>query len=233
MAEMINCAHRGASGQAPENTIAALKLAVELGATMAEIDIQQTADDKLVLFHDDELQRTSDGCGFLWKQTLDQLKSLDVGKWYSPKFTGEKMPTLDEAVDAVRGQLKLNIEMKMHGHERGLEELVARHLQHLDCLDWCFVSSFDWGAVDRLGALIPELKAGYIVGRGRWDDELLDRRVSVLSLEKSLVTQERVHRIHEAGKEVFVWTVDDLMEIERLKGMGVDGIISNFNSRKS
>ncbi len=230
MAEMINCAHRGASGQAPENTIAALKLAIKLGATMAEIDIQQTADDQLVLFHDDKLQRTSDGRGYLWKQTLDQLKSLDVGKWFSPEFAGEKMPTLDEAVEAVRGRLKLNIEMKMHGHERGLEELVARHLQHLDCLDWCFVSSFDWGAVDRLGALIPELKAGYIVGRGLWDDELLDRRVSVLSLEKSLVSQERVHRIHEAGKEVFVWTVDETGLKQQLKEWGVDGVISNFNA---
>jgi len=232
MTRTINCAHRGASGQAPENTIAALQLAVRLGAQMAEIDIQQTADDQLVLFHDDELQRTSDGSGFLWQQTLEQLKLLDAGAWFSREFAGQRIPTLAEAVDSVRGQLALNIELKMHGHERAIAELVARNLQHLDCLDWCFVSSFDWAVVDRLRALIPELKAGYIVGRGQWDDQLLDRWVSVLSLEKSLVTPERVQKIHEAGKEVFAWTVDDFSEMESLKGMAVDGIISNYKSRK-
>ncbi len=231
MAGIINCAHRGASGQAPENTIAALELAVRLGAQMAEIDIQQTADDELVLFHDDELGRTSSGSGFLWEHTLAQLKTLDAGRWFSQEFEGERIPTLEEAVEAVRGKLKLNIEMKMHGHERGVEELVAGQLQKLGCLDWCFVSSFDWGAVDRLEELVHGLKAGYIVGRGRWDDGLLDRPVSVLSLEKSLVTRERVQRIHGVGKEVHVWTVDDVKEMERLKGLGVDGVISNFPGR--
>jgi len=227
MTDTINCAHRGASSQAPENTIAALELALELGATMAEIDIQQTADDELVLFHDDDLDRTTNGSGPLWQHTLEQLKLLDAGQWFSSKYEGERIPTLNEAVAAMRGRMGLNIELKMHGHERDFEELVAQRLKQLDCLDWCLVTSFDHGVVDRLGRLLPGLKAGYIIGRNGWHDELSESWVSVLSMEKSIISEERVRRIHEAGKEVHVWTVNDAEEMARLKEMGVDVLISN------
>ncbi len=233
MAGIINCAHRGASSRAPENTVAALMLAARLGASMVEIDIQQTADDELVLFHDDELGRTSSGSDPLWKHTLEQLKQLDAGAWFSGAFEGEKIPTLEEAVDAVRGKLGLNIELKIHGHERRLEELVASRLQELNCLQWCVITSFDRGAVDRLGELVPGLKAGYIVGRGGWDDGLLDSWVTVLSLEKTLATEKRVGEIHEAGKDVFVWTVNEVQDIRRLSRIGVDGLISNYPGRVS
>jgi len=231
MKETINCAHRGASSRAPENTIAALELAAGLGASMAEIDIQQTVDDQLVLFHDDELERTSSGAGPLWQHTLAQLKQLDAGSWFSSEFTGECIPTLEEAATAMRGRLGLNIELKMHGHERDLAVLVASHLQRLDCLDWCLVSSFDHGVVDELKRLLPQLKNGYIVGRHDWNDDLPASPVSVLSLEKSLVTEERIQKIHGAGKEVHVWTVNEVPDMVRLQKLGVDAIIGNYPDR--
>ena len=141
MAHIINCAHRGASSQAPENTLSALHLALDLGATMAEIDIQQTADDGLAVFHDDDLDRTSNGSGPLWRRTLKQLKLLDAGSWFSSEFIGEKIPSLDEVLVAMGGRLKLNIEMKMHGHERDVETLVAHCLQKSNGLEYCLVSS--------------------------------------------------------------------------------------------
>lgn len=228
MTVITSCAHRGASSEAPENTLAALDLAVQLGASMAEIDIQQTADNELVLFHDDFLNRTSNGQGPLWAHTLQQLKLLDVGMWFSSKYRGEIIPTLEEAVHAMDGRLGLNIELKLHGHERGLEKLVAEKLNLLGCLDWCLVTSFGHEAVDRLGKILPALKAGYIVGKTDWDEDLLKSWVSVLSLEKSLITADLVSRIHDVGKEVHAWTVNDRKEMIRLKDCGVDVLISNF-----
>lgn len=231
MAHIINCAHRGASSHAPENTLAALKLALNQGAAMAEIDIQQTADNGLVSFHDDDLDRTSNGSGPLWRRTVQQLKQLDAGSWFSQDFQGEKIPTLDEILTAMRGCLALNIEMKMHGHERDVETLLAQRLQKSDCLEWCLVTSFDHGAIDRLGGLLPGLKVGYIVGRNNWDDTLLDSWVSVLSLDKSLVTVERVLQIHAAGKEVHVWTVNEIEDMLYLRDCGVDVLIGNYPDR--
>ena len=228
MTSITSCAHRGASSQAPENTLAALELALEQGAAMAEIDIQQTSDNELVLFHDDNLDRTSNGTGPLWKHTLEQLKLLDVGMWFSSKFKGEKILTLEEAVNAMEGRLGLNIELKLHGNERDLEKLVAEKLHQLGCLDWCLVTSFDHETVDRLGRNLPALKAGYIVGKNNWDEKLLKSWVSVLSLEKSLITADLVARVHGVGKEVHAWTVNDRQEMIRLKGWGVDVIISNY-----
>lgn len=231
MTGIINCAHRGASGLAPENTIAALELAARLGASMAEIDIQQTADDQLVLFHDDSLRRTSNGSGPLWKKTLGQLKLLDAGSWFSEEYVGEGIPTLADAVATTRGLLKLNIELKLHGHERKLAFLAAKKLQDLDCLPWCLTTSFDREVIDQLGELLPGLKTGYIVDRLSWDDALLETRVSVLSLEKSLITSELVQSIHAAGKEVHVWTVNEPEQMRRLQEMGADVLISNFPDR--
>ncbi len=233
MSTTENCAHRGASSQAPENTVAALELAIRLGATMAEIDIQQTADDHLVLFHDDALGRTSNGSGLLWEQKLSQLKKLDAGSWFSEEFQSERIPELAEAVEAVRGRLKLNIELKMHGHERELPSLVAAELKGLDCLEWCLVSSFDHAAVDHLGKLLPDLKTGYIVGRGNWNDDLLVRSTEVLSLEKSMITPNLVRKIHSATKEVHVWTVNETADIQQMRDLKVDAVISNYPHRVS
>jgi glycerophosphoryl diester phosphodiesterase len=227
MAEIINCAHRGASALAPENTLAALRLAVKLGATMAEIDLQQTADDELVVFHDDNLSRTSNGTGPLWGKSLQQLRRLDVGSWFSNEFQDETIPTLEKVVQALDGQLELNLELKLHGHERDLEALLANKIEALGCARWCLVTSFDQGVIDRLLDLAPGLKVGYIVEKGGWQGDLLESRVSVLSLEKSLITADRVRRAHAAGKEIHAWTVNKEAEMEKLRTAGVDVLISN------
>jgi len=224
---MINCAHRGASALAPENTLAALQLAAKLGATMAEIDLQQTADDELALLHDDDLDRTSNGSGPLWDKSLKELQSLDMGSWFSEKFQREQIPTLEDVINAMDGQLKLNLELKLHGHERDLEQLVVKKIRELNCAQWCLLTSFDHAIIDRLLDLAPELKAGYIVGKGGWHDGLLESRVAVLSLEKTLVTAHRVQRAHASGKEIHAWTVNQENEMKQLQEAGVDAFISN------
>ncbi len=232
---MINCAHRGASAYAPENTLAALHLALKMGATMAEIDLQQTADNELVLFHDDELDRTSNGRGFLWQKTLDHLSGLDAGSWFSNKFAGESIPTLESIIKDLDGKMALNIELKLHGHEREIEKLMAEKLNQLNLVEVCLVTSFDHEVIDRLLALVPNLKAGYIVGREQaraqdnsWQKDLLSSPVAVLSMEKTLISQELVQKAHAENKEIHAWTVNNEDEMKRLQAAGVDALISNY-----
>ncbi len=231
MTQIINCGHRGASAHAPENTLAALELALQMGASMAEVDLQQTADDHLVLFHDDHLDRTSNGTGPLWKHTLAELKSLDVGGWFGDRFAGERILTLEEVSQAMAGRLTLNLELKLHGRERELDRLVVSRLLAMPRGAEYFVTSFDHDLVDRLAGRLPDLSAGYIVGRGCWHDNLLARPAEVLSLERTLITADRVDRIHEAGKTVHAWTVNDPAEILHLKNLGVDALITNHPDR--
>lgn len=208
--------------------MSALELAFRQGATMAEIDIQQTADDDFVLFHDQDLERTSTGCGPLWRHTSQQLRDLDAGSWFEPAFKGEKIPTLAEAVAWCRGKLKLNIELKMHGHERGVVELLASRLAEMELQDHCLVTSFDHGAVFRLSEQMPALPTGLIVGRKDWRDSLARAPVSVLSLEKSLATRDRIGSLRSEGKRVHVWTVNKVAEKNRLQEWGAQVLITNF-----
>ena len=231
MKYVINCAHRGASGQAPENTLAALERAVALGADMAEIDIQQTADDRLAVFHDDNLDRTSTGTGPLWEKSLAELQSLDAGSWFGPAFAGQMIPSLEEVLEFTRGRLPLNIEMKLHGHERNFADLAISALYDNNIRDHCLLTSFDHDLVDTIGARAPGLITGYIVGRTSPTAPLLERPAPVLSLEKSLVHADLLATAHGAGKQVHVWTVDDPQEMSRLIDLGVDAVITNFPDR--
>ncbi|MGL4971324.1 MAG: glycerophosphodiester phosphodiesterase family protein, partial [Cetobacterium sp.] len=119
---MYILAHRGASGTAPENTIAAFKKAIIDGCDGFEFDVQQTKDGKLVVFHDWTLERTSNGKGYVREHTLDELKELDAGSWFGEEFKGEKIPTLEETLDLIPDNMLINIELKEeYSKERGSE----------------------------------------------------------------------------------------------------------------
>ena len=227
----INCAHRGASGHAPENTIAAVEKAIVLGAAMAEIDIQQTADDKFAVFHDDLLDRTTNGAGPLWEKTLAELQALDAGSWFGPEFAGERIPSLEEVLETTRGRLPLNIELKLHGHERQLVELVIRTLHDNNIEDHCLVTCFDHQVAVAVKQADGALTVGAILGRQQYADGIFNLPVDVLSAEKSLVDSDFMTAARSAGKQVHVWTVNDPEEMNRLIGLGVDAVITNYPDR--
>jgi len=231
MSKIINCAHQGASALALENTLAAIELAAKLGASWIEIDLQQTADDELVLFHDNNLNRTSTGSGPLWKKSLQELQLLDAGSWFSSQYAGEPIPTVEFIIKTMKGNLNFNIELKLHGHERNLEELMARKIDEMDCANECLVTSFDHTTIDRLHRLAPGVKTGYIIGKGQWKDSLLKSHVEILSLEKTMVTLERVQKAHAEGKKIHAWTVNEEAEMKHLQAMKVDAFISNHPDR--
>ncbi len=225
------CAHRGASGHAPENTLAAFRLAMEMGAEMCELDVQQTADDRLVVMHDDTLERTTNGIGNLWEMTLAELQKYDAGSWFGARFAGEKMPAFEEVVALVRGKMQLNIEVKMHGHERNIESLLVGAIRREKLENECVVTSFDWKAVERIKTLAPDLKVGCIFGWKQFSAEVFETPVDLLSAHYSLIDAAFLARARAAGKKVHVWTVNYKWLMRRLLKLGVDGIITNYPER--
>ncbi len=227
----FRCAHRGASGHAPENTLTAIRLAMEMGAEMCELDVQQTADDRLVVMHDDALDRTTNGKGNVWEMTLAELQQHDAGSWFDSRFAGEKLPALEEVIALVRGKMPLNIEAKIHGHERNVASLIVETLWRERFEGECIVTAFDHKIVDAIKTLAPALPVGYIFGWREFSTEVFSGKVELLSAHYSLVDAAFLERARAAGKKVHVWTVNDQWLMRRMIEMGVDGIITNYPDR--
>lgn len=227
----INCAHRGASGHAPENTLSSMQKAIEMGAHMSELDVQQTADDELVLFHDDKLNRTSTGKGYLWEKTLAELRVLDAGSWYAKEFTGEPIPTLEEVIELVRGKMHLNIEVKLHGHERNVAKLVVDKIRQANFGEECIVTSFGHAVADSIKALAPELTVGYIFDHSQYSEAVFETKVDLLSSNYRLVDASFIQKARAASKQVHVWTVNDKATMHKMMDLGVDALITNYPDR--
>jgi glycerophosphoryl diester phosphodiesterase len=211
--------------------MAALERAIALGADMVEIDVQQTADDRLAVFHDTDLERTSTGTGPLWRRTMAELGQLDAGSWYGPEFAGERIVTLGEVLDFARGRLVVNIEMKMHGHERGVVDLVIGAIHDNNSGDHCLVTSFDHAAAAALKGRSPDLRTGLILGPGPVPAGVFASGADVLSVENSLAIDALFARARRAGQAVHVWTVDDPVRMTELAAAGAEAIITNFPDR--
>ncbi len=231
MKPAINCAHRGASGHAPENTLIAMTKAIEMGAAMSEVDVQQTADNRLVLFHDDELERTSNGEGNLYEKTYEELRNLDAGRWYGEEFAGEKIATLEEVIAHVRGKMKLNVEVKLHGNENNVEQLVVDLIRRENFGDQCVVTSFGHQEAENIKKLAPELTVGYIFGRDGFHEGVFSGPVDLLSANYRLVDQAFMEKARAAGKEVHVWTVNDKETMRKMMRVGVDAILTDYPDR--
>lgn len=227
----INCAHRGASGQAPENTLGALERAIALGATMAEIDVRLTADGRLAVIHDAGCERTTNGRGRVADLTMAALAALDAGSWFDAAWCDEPVPELGQVLDLARGRLALNIELKPDGRPQAmLDELLRQLAGHVDGRE-CVVTSFDAGLIDALKARAPQQAAGHIFGRDELPEWAFSAKVEVISAEKSLVDAAFCEFATAAGKSVHVWTVDEPAAMRRLMDLGVDAIITNHPER--
>jgi len=234
-------AHRGASAYAPENTLAAIRKAIELDADLVEIDVQQTADGELVVIHDTELPRTSDVEELFpdrapWNVadfTLAELRTLDVGSWFGPEYAGEQVPTLGAVLDLLQGtRCGLLLEVKKPARYPGIgQHLAAELAAHPGWLcpgaDRLVVQSFDREFVRAFHELLPAVPNGLLgapaVGQ-------LDEIVSFADLinpRHIKVDADWVARVHTLGPKVYVWTVNGPDAMRRAVGLGVDGIITD------
>jgi len=224
--------HRGASADAPENTLAAFRLAVAQGADGVELDVWRCRSGEVVVHHDVDTQRTAGARLRIPEATWRELRSLDVGGWKSARYRGERIPSLREALEAVPGAM-VNVEMKSAGvPDLGLAGAVLRVLREARALDRCLVSSFDYALMGVFRLLAPTAPGGLLFADERgWS---LRARLGTLLLrpaavhpQASLVTADRLRAWREQRLDVNVWTVDDVAELERLAALGVSGIITN------
>lgn len=218
--------HRGSSKSAPENTLAALRYAVGDMADYAEIDVQETKDGIIVLFHDVNLKRITGVKSNIWSKTYEEIKDLDAGSWFSEEFSEERIPTLDEVIKYSKGKIKLNIELKPNAKNKNLEESVVEIIQANGFENDCVITSFNYKSLTKVKKLNENLKTGYILSAvyGKFYDlEYAD----FYSMERSFVTPRVVTELHKRKKEIHVWTINKETYIEQLVSMGVDNIITD------
>jgi glycerophosphoryl diester phosphodiesterase len=218
-------AHRGSSLRAPENTLAAIELAIAEGADYAEIDVQETADGVVVVLHDRDLKRVTGVTRNIWDVTYAELRELDAGSWFSDEFSDQRVPTLQEAIDTARGRVKLNIELKYNGHDEALAARTAELIRDNGFEDQVILTSLEYAGLAEVGRLGPEIPLGFIVARSVGDPWRLD--VQFLSVQTALITAGTAPLAHRNGKQVHVWSVNDPNEMSRLIDLGVDNIITD------
>jgi len=222
--EITITAHRAGSGRAPENTMAALRAAIADGADAVEIDVQETADGKVVVLHDTDLRRVAGVARPIWDMRLDEVQALDVGSWFSPAFQGERVPTLRGLAIAARGHVRLNVELKRNPRE---EDLVARTvavLRETGVDDQAAISSLDMGLLRQVRRIAPEIKLGLILATGIGNLPRVD--VDFFALSRRLATPAVIQQLHATGREVHVWTLDDQASIARAMLDGADDILT-------
>ena len=218
--------HRGSKLKAPENTLSALRQAIAEGADYAEIDVQTTADGIVVLLHDADLMRVASVNRRLRDINYSDLKDIDVGSWFMSEFSGERIPTLQEAIDLARGQIKLNIELKFTWPDPTLSQKVGDIIQQNGLISECVVSSLNFQALTEIKQAFPTLKTGFIVLQAVGN--LSRMEVDFLSISASRVTPRLVRDVHRQGDKVHVWTVNDLNNVISMIEMGVDNIITDY-----
>jgi len=226
----LGVAHRGASKESPENTLAAFRLALRLGAEAVECDARRTRDGHVVVIHDHALDRTTDGRGPVESHTLSEIRGLDAGRWFGPQFAGERIPLLAEVLEAVRGNALVKLEIKNDPVPYdGIERQIVDIVRGLGMEDEVFVMSFDHECVRTVHALAPRLATG-ILYSGRLVDAPHAAQAAgadALCVHRGYVSPRDVDRAHAAGLGFFVWTVDDEETLRRCVAWEVDGVTSN------
>ncbi len=224
-------AHRGASAHAPENTMAAFRLALEMGARAIELDVHQTRDGRLAVIHDDDLKRVAGLRRRVRDMDWKDLASRDVGSWFAPKFAAERVPSLEEVLDLVAGRAELHVEIKAGSRRHpGIEERVVSLLKRRQARDWAVVSSFDHACLFRVRELDADARIGYLLGTTSMKRALAEigrLRGESLHMSRSQAGPWKIARAHEAGLALLAYTVNKKKDMMRLEKMGVDGVFSN------
>ena len=223
--EIVVTSHRGYSVSAPENTIPAFKLSIQSGAEYAELDVQMTKDGVVVLTHDTNLRRCTGLNANVYDVTYAEIKELDAGKYFSVRFAGTKIPTLDEVLRLCKGRIKLNIEIKPSDQTPTLEAEVVRLIQQYGFEEDCTVTSKSRETLAKVKTLEPKIRTGLITHSGFIPFQG-GRDIDFFSIENSAITVLTVWQAHLRGKTVSAWTVNTEEDIERMIRLGVDDIIT-------
>ena len=237
-------AHRGSSGAAPENTLAAVRLALEHRSDVVENDIQRTADGELVILHDTTLTRTTDVEDVFpgrapWNLrdfTLAEIKRLDAGSWFAPEFAGERVPTLEEWVNAVGNRAGMLLEPKAPELYPGIEQDLDKELRSLPAFnravrqDRVAVQSFNHPWLKSYKDLAPDVTVGLLYGTRPTAAEIAAAAMWAEQVNPALgaIDEATVDAVHGQGMDISVWTVNAGTDMRRALRWDVDGIITNY-----
>ena len=237
----LNIAHRGASGSAPENTLASFNKAIEMGADVVELDVHLSSDGQLIIIHDHTLDRTTDLEGEVKNHTLKEIKKADAGSWFKPEFKNERIPILDEVLFTVNGRAKVLIELK-DGNDvyPGIEKKTLECIKRNGAESWCILQSFKDTAINNLLALkttmpVYKLVVGNVPALPLYHDGKMHggsayqfKDVAGINPNYRFARKRILKKLHQRGQEMYVWTVNDEKLMKKLLNWGVDGIITNY-----
>jgi len=222
-------AHRGASAEAPENTIAAFELALDHGADGIQLDLHLSRDDQPVVIHDFTLERTSTGAGPVRGLTVRELKRLDIGSWRGRRWRGQRVQTLQEVLERFRERTRFWIDLKGGADlYAGIEEQVISMIEIYDVVERALVRSFDREALARIRSMNREVKLGALITRPPLEPILTaPGAAQAVCPGLDLLSREAVAGIRGAGLECYAGTANEPAQMDRLVEWEVDGIITD------
>ncbi|MDA7873945.1 glycerophosphodiester phosphodiesterase [Rhodopirellula sp.] len=218
-------AHRGASAIAPENTLAAMRQAIDYATDWVEIDVQETSDDQVVVFHDSDFMKLAKIDLKIWDATMADLAKIDIGSHKDPAFSSERVPTLSELLTTCKGKAKVVIELKYYSHDKDLEQRVLDIVNAHEMSSDVMYMSLNLDAVTKMKELNPKCRAGLLMSV--LSGNIQDTKADFLAVNAMFVNRSFIQRAHASGKEVYVWTINDAVTMSRMIGIGVDGLITD------
>lgn len=227
MNKILKIGHRGAKGYEPENTLIAFKKAIDMGCDGIELDVYMSLDNEIIVIHDETIDRITNGKGFVNQMNLSDLKTFLIDDKY-------EIPTLVEVFELINHNIFINIELKSYESVEKVVELIEKYV---NLKNWKYsdfiISSFDWNALQKVGFLNDKIQIGVLTSTN------LNLAIAFAKFIKAktinpyfhLLNEENVAKIQEKGFEIYTWTVNETEDIEKMKSLKVDGIISDFPDR--
>lgn len=222
--------HRGNPDEYPENTIASFRSAIDLGVDVIECDVHLTADGQLAVIHDHLLDRTTNGRGLVRDLRMAEIKRLDAGAWKSPQFKGERVPSLTEVLDLARGRVGVAVEIKnLPLLYEGIERAVLDAVEAVGMLSDVVVIAFDHRCLRRLRELSPVILTGVLEASRPVDvlGLLADAGAEVFCPHWAAIEPETARELHDAGKLIGVWTVDDPVALAWTQALPANAVYTN------
>jgi glycerophosphoryl diester phosphodiesterase len=218
-------AHRGSSLTAPENTLAAFRLAADQNTDFIELDVQESSDGQVLVAHDSDLMKVAREPTKIWEGDAARLRAIDIGSYKDPRFAAERVPTLAEALAVCKGRCRVVVELKSYGHNQQLEQRVIDVVEAAGMQKDCIFMSLDHAMARKLKELRPDWRVGLLVAKSIGN--LTELKADFLAVEARMATRGFIRQAHGAGQDVYVWTVNDPAWMFVAVSRGVDGLITD------
>jgi glycerophosphoryl diester phosphodiesterase len=218
-------AHRGSSLTAPENTLAAFRLAADQKTDFIELDVQESADGQVLVAHDSDLMKVARNPTKIWEGDAATLRAIDIGSYRDTRFAAERVPTLAEALAVCKGRCRVIVELKSYGHNQLLEQRVIDVVEASGMQNDCIFMSLDHPMARRLKELRPDWRVGLLVAKSVGD--LTELKADFVAVEARMATRRFIRQAHRAGHDVYIWTVNDPAWMFVALSRGVDGLITD------